>query len=133
MLAAYNGLLTYRVMTALLGEVSGESNDLMSLRLRIRQPQCSAGMRSSTFSAQLENRHQAISDDHCNLLLARASNEQQQGFVGNQSGGRIFLFVQTVDFWRDYNAKRVNGVYFCLDPQEEYGMVVVFEDIHGNG
>ncbi|HBV9912676.1 TPA: VOC family protein [Klebsiella aerogenes] len=69
----------------------------------------------------------------CNLLLARASNERQEGFIGNQCGGRVFLFLQTDNFWRDYNAMRSNGVEFSQEPrEEEYGTVVVFEDLYGN-
>ncbi|MEL0552827.1 MULTISPECIES: VOC family protein [Enterobacteriaceae] len=69
----------------------------------------------------------------CNLLLARASNDRQESFIGNQCGGRVFLFLQTDDFWRDYNAMKAKGVTFCEEPrEEEYGTVVVFEDIFGN-
>lgn len=69
----------------------------------------------------------------CNLLLARASNERQSAFVGDQAGGRVFLFLQTDDFWRDYRAMKENGVTFCEEPrEEEYGTVVVFEDLYGN-
>lgn len=69
----------------------------------------------------------------CNLLLARASNERQSAFVGDQAGGRVFLFLQTDDFWRDYRVMKENGVTFCEEPrEEEYGTVVVFEDLYGN-
>lgn len=69
----------------------------------------------------------------CNLLLARASNERQTGFIGDQAGGRVFLFLQTDDFWRDYTAMKEKGVHFCEEPRvEEYGTVVVFEDLYGN-
>lgn len=72
-------------------------------------------------------------ESDCNILLARASNERQEGFIGNQSGGRVFLFLQTDDFWRDYHAMKAKGVHFCEEPrEEEYGTVVVFEDIYGN-
>jgi catechol 2,3-dioxygenase-like lactoylglutathione lyase family enzyme len=68
-----------------------------------------------------------------NLLLARASNARQEFFVGNQSGGRVFLFLNTDDFWRDYNAMKAKGINFVRDPkQQEYGMVAVFEDLYGN-
>jgi len=68
-----------------------------------------------------------------NLLLARASNATQESFVGNQSGGRVFLFLNTDDFWRDYNAMKAKGINFVRDPkQQEYGMVAVFEDLYGN-
>ncbi|WP_306211945.1 VOC family protein [Erwinia pyri] len=72
-------------------------------------------------------------ESDCNILLARASNERQKGFIGNQCGGRVFLFLQTDDFWRDYNAMKAKGVEFVQEPrEEEYGTVVVFEDLYGN-
>ncbi|EKF9277685.1 VOC family protein [Vibrio cholerae] len=68
-----------------------------------------------------------------NLLLAQASNEEQTQFVGNQTGGRVFLFLQTNDFWRDYELMKANGVVFNEEPRvEEYGTVVVFQDLYGN-
>ena len=68
-----------------------------------------------------------------NLLLAKASTEEQAQFVGNQTGGRVFLFLQTNDFWRDYELMKVNGVVFNEEPRvEEYGTVVVFQDLYGN-
>ncbi|HVT45440.1 MAG TPA: VOC family protein [Thermoanaerobaculia bacterium] len=67
------------------------------------------------------------------LLLARASSLEQAAFVGNQSGGRVFLFLQTDDFWRDYNRMLAAGVRFVREPSEEpYGVVAVFEDLYGN-
>ena len=67
------------------------------------------------------------------LLLARASDEQQRQAIGNQSGGRVFLFLQTDDFARDHTAFKQRGVKFLEDPrQEEYGQVAVFEDLYGN-
>ena len=67
------------------------------------------------------------------LLLARASTSEQSGFIGNQSGGRVFLFLQTDDFWRDYNRFVAAGVEFIRDPHEEpYGTVAVFQDLYGN-
>lgn len=66
------------------------------------------------------------------LLLARASNSGQEAFIGNQAGGRVFLFLQTDDFWRDYNRMVVAGVTFVRAPSEEpYGTVAVFEDLYG--
>lgn len=66
------------------------------------------------------------------LLLARASTPQQEQFVGNQFGGRVFLFLQTDDFWRDYNRMVSAGVSFIRPPSEEpYGTVAVFEDLYG--
>jgi catechol 2,3-dioxygenase-like lactoylglutathione lyase family enzyme len=67
------------------------------------------------------------------LLLARASTPEQSGFIGNQSGGRVFLFLQTDDFWRDYNRFVAAGVEFIREPKEEpYGTVAVFQDLYGN-
>ena len=67
-----------------------------------------------------------------NLLLAKASNAQQQQSVGNQAGGRVFLFLQTNDFWRDYEAMKSQGVEFTEEPRvEAYGTVVVFKDLYG--
>lgn len=67
------------------------------------------------------------------LLLARASKPEQQAFVGNQSGGRVFLFLNTDDFWRDYNDMVSEGIKFVRKPKREnYGMVAVFEDLYGN-
>ena len=67
------------------------------------------------------------------LLLARASNSRQGSFIGNQSGGRVFLFLNTDDFWRDYNDMKAKGINFVRDPQQQdYGMVAVFEDLYGN-
>jgi catechol 2,3-dioxygenase-like lactoylglutathione lyase family enzyme len=67
------------------------------------------------------------------LLLARASKPEQEPFIGNQAGGRVFLFLNTDDFWRDYERFRGHGVRFVRDPKEEdYGTVAVFEDLYGN-
>ena len=67
------------------------------------------------------------------LLLARASNPEQESFVGNQSGGRVFLFLSTDDFWRDYEDMVSKGIKFVRKPKKEsYGMVAVFEDLYGN-
>ena len=67
------------------------------------------------------------------ILLARASNEHQTQFVGNQTGGRVFLFLSTDDFWRDYNRMLSDGINFVREPQEQdYGTVAVFEDLYGN-
>jgi catechol 2,3-dioxygenase-like lactoylglutathione lyase family enzyme len=67
------------------------------------------------------------------LLLARASKPEQVLFIGNQSGGRVFLFLSTDDFWRDYNDYKEKGVEFIRDPKEaEYGLVAVFKDLYGN-
>ena len=67
------------------------------------------------------------------LLLARASNSEQEAFIGNQTGRRVFLFLNTDDFWRDYNDMTDKGVKFVREPKEEaYGIVAVFEDLYGN-
>ena len=67
------------------------------------------------------------------LLLARAASPEQTTRIGNQTGGRVFLFLHTDDFWRDYHRLRAQGVNFCRPPKEEpYGTVAVFEDLYGN-
>lgn len=67
------------------------------------------------------------------LLLARASKPEQEPFIGNQTGGRVFLFLNTDDFWRDYNDMLAKGIHFVREPkQAEYGWVAVFEDLYGN-
>jgi len=66
------------------------------------------------------------------LLLARAVGEEQSSRIGNQTGGRVFLFLYTDDFWRDYDAYRSRGVVFVREPKEEsYGTVAVFVDLYG--
>lgn len=68
-----------------------------------------------------------------NLLLAQASTNEQSKAVGNQTGGRVFLFLQTNDLARDYERMKANGVVFEEQPRvEEYGTVVVFRDLYGN-
>jgi catechol 2,3-dioxygenase-like lactoylglutathione lyase family enzyme len=67
------------------------------------------------------------------VLLAKASDQRQQAFAGNQTGGRVFLFLSTDDFWRDYRQMLTNGVNFIREPVEQpYGTVAVFEDLYGN-
>ncbi len=67
------------------------------------------------------------------VLLARASSPDQDPFVGNQAGGRVFLFLSTDDFWRDYKQMLANGITFIREPVEQaYGTVAVFEDLYGN-
>ena len=67
------------------------------------------------------------------LLLARASTPEQERFIGNQSGGRVFLFLSTDDFWRDYNRMTSLGITFVREPKvESYGTVAVFKDLYGN-
>jgi catechol 2,3-dioxygenase-like lactoylglutathione lyase family enzyme len=67
------------------------------------------------------------------LLLAKSANDEQSGRIGNQTGGRVFLFLQTDDIWRDYEIMQAKGVVFVRDPiKEEYGTVAVFKDLYGN-
>lgn len=67
------------------------------------------------------------------LLLARAANDEQASRIGNQTGGRVFLFLHTDDFWRDFHAYKAKGVSFVREPKtESYGTVAVFEDLYGN-
>ncbi len=67
------------------------------------------------------------------LLLAKASKPEQESFIGNQTGGRVFLFLNTDDFWRDYNDMLAKGIKFIREPKtESYGTVAVFEDLYGN-
>ena len=67
------------------------------------------------------------------LLLARATDDEQRSRVGNQTGGRVFLFLHTDDFWRDFRSYKSKGVAFVRDPREEpYGTVAVFKDLYGN-
>ena len=67
------------------------------------------------------------------ILLARASTPEQEKFIGNQSGGRIFLFLSTDDFARDYDDMRAQGIEFAREPKtEDYGTVAVFKDLYGN-
>lgn len=71
--------------------------------------------------------------NECCLLLAKAANAQQTASIGNQTGGRVFLFLFTDDFWRDYNQMLEDGIHFVRPPKEEvYGTVAVFEDLYGN-
>ncbi|KQZ45253.1 VOC family protein [Duganella sp. Root1480D1] len=67
------------------------------------------------------------------ILLARASRPEQDAFVGNQAGGRVFLFLNTDDFWRDFERLKAKGVRIVREPkQQDYGMVAVFADLYGN-
>jgi catechol 2,3-dioxygenase-like lactoylglutathione lyase family enzyme len=67
------------------------------------------------------------------LLLARAATPEQERVVGNQTGGRVFLFLSTDDFWRDYHRMISEGITFVREPKvESYGTVAVFEDLYGN-
>lgn len=67
------------------------------------------------------------------LLLARATSPEQEAAIGNQTGGRVFLFLQTDDFWRDYERMQADGIKFIREPKEAaYGIVAVFADLYGN-
>lgn len=69
----------------------------------------------------------------CTLLLAKASKPEQVSFIGNQAGGRIYLFLGTDDFWRDYQEMISEGIEFVREPKEQpYGVVAVFKDLYGN-
>ena len=71
--------------------------------------------------------------DGCGLLLAKAANDEQKQRIGNQTGGRVFLFLFTSDFWTDYKQMVENGIIFTRNPsEEEYGTVAVFQDLYGN-
>jgi catechol 2,3-dioxygenase-like lactoylglutathione lyase family enzyme len=89
-----------------------------------------------TYQPQQDKRWVVVSppgEGGTNLLLARATTPEQEKFIGNQSGGRVFLFLQTDNFQRDYDAMREAGIRFIRDKkEEEYGTVAVFEDLYGN-
>ncbi|NQU29287.1 MAG: VOC family protein [Anaerolineae bacterium] len=89
-----------------------------------------------TYQPEQDKRWVVISPPGSNgttLLLARASKPEQKPYIGNQSGGRVFLFLNTDDFWRDYKEMRAKGIKFIREPKKEaYGMVAVFEDLYGN-
>ena len=71
--------------------------------------------------------------DGCSLLLAKAANDEQKVRVGNQTGGRVFLFLHTDDLQRDYKSMKEQGISFVREPAiEEWGTVAVFEDLYGN-
>lgn len=71
--------------------------------------------------------------EECCLLLAKGVGEEQRSRIGNQTGGRVFLFLKTDDFWRDYQNMQSKGINFVREPKsEEYGTVAVFEDLYGN-
>jgi len=89
-----------------------------------------------TYQPEQDKRWVVVSPPNSNgttLLLARASKPEQEPFIGNQAGGRVFLFLNTDDFWRDYNEMTANGIRFIRPPKEEsYGLVAVFADLYGN-
>ena len=72
-------------------------------------------------------------ESECSILLAKAANEAQKLSIGNQTGGRVFLFLETDNFQRDYEKMLKKGINFVREPsQEAYGTVAVFEDLYGN-
>ncbi|WP_319529128.1 VOC family protein [uncultured Cohaesibacter sp.] len=88
-----------------------------------------------TYQAEQDKRWVVVrpkGDGPTALLLARAKNEHEAGFVGDQAGGRVFMFLETDDFWRDYELFKSRGVTFVRPPLEaDYGTVAVFEDLYG--
>jgi catechol 2,3-dioxygenase-like lactoylglutathione lyase family enzyme len=89
-----------------------------------------------TYQPQQDKRWVLIAPPGSNgsaLLLAKASAPEQERAIGNQTGGRVFLFLRTDDFWRDYNRMISLGIKFVRPPKvESYGTVAVFEDLYGN-
>lgn len=89
-----------------------------------------------TYQPQQDKRWVVVSPPGSNgvtLLLARASKPEQEPFIGNQSGGRVFLFLNSDDFWRDYDNMKSKGIEFVREPKkQDYGMVAVFKDLYGN-
>lgn len=89
-----------------------------------------------TYQAEQDKRWVVVAPPGSNgtsLLLARASNSEQEACIGQQTGGRVFLFLQTDDFWRDYHKMRSAGIEFIREPKEApYGTVAVFGDLYGN-
>ena len=89
-----------------------------------------------TYQAEQDKRWVVVSppvSQGMTLLLAKASKPEQTDFIGNQAGGRVFLFLSTDDFWRDYHRMVEEGINFVREPkQQDYGTVAVFEDLYGN-
>lgn len=89
-----------------------------------------------TYQAEQDKRWVVVAPPNSHgtsLLLARASKQEQEAFIGNQAGGRVFLFLNTDDFWRDYHHMKSLGIHFVREPKEQdYGTVAVFEDLYGN-
>jgi catechol 2,3-dioxygenase-like lactoylglutathione lyase family enzyme len=89
-----------------------------------------------TYQPEQDKRWVVVSPPGSNgvaLLLAKASKPEQEGFIGNQAGGRVFLFLSTDDFWRDYQRMVSDGIRFVREPSEQdYGTVAVFQDLYGN-
>ncbi len=89
-----------------------------------------------TYQAEQDKRWVVVAppgSDGTTLLLSKASNPDQEKAIGNQTGGRVFLFLNTDDFWRDYEEMVSLGIHFIREPiVEPYGTVAVFEDLYGN-
>ncbi|MDH5630918.1 MAG: VOC family protein [Gammaproteobacteria bacterium] len=89
-----------------------------------------------TYQPEQDKRWVVVSPPNSNgvsLVLAKASNPEQEAAIGNQTGGRVFLFLHTDDFWRDYNRMVADGIEFVREPSEqEFGTVSVFKDLYGN-
>lgn len=89
-----------------------------------------------TYQPEQDKRWVVVTPSNSNgtsLLLAKASKPEQEPFVGDQAGGRVFLFLSTDDFWRDYNEMIAREIQFVREPKEaEYGTVAVFKDLYGN-
>ena len=89
-----------------------------------------------TYQLEQDKRWVVVSPPGSNgtsLLLARASTPGQETFIGDQTGGRVFLFLRTDDFWRDYTEMQAAGIRFVREPKDaSYGTVAVFEDLYGN-
>ncbi|RKD31158.1 VOC family protein [Lacrimispora algidixylanolytica] len=89
-----------------------------------------------TYQAEQDKRWVVISPPGSlgtTILLAKASKLEQESFIGNQAGGRVFLFLGTDDFWRDYNEMIAVKIEFVRPPKEQdYGIVAVFKDLYGN-
>lgn len=88
-----------------------------------------------TYQAEQDKRWVVVrpKGSDASLVLARASNEKQAAFIGDQTGGRVFLFLRTDDFWRDYKTYLEKGIEFTREPKEaDYGIVAVFKDLYGN-
>ncbi|MET3195063.1 VOC family protein [Bacillus sp. OAE603] len=89
-----------------------------------------------TYQPEQDKRWVVVSPPGSNgttILLAKASKPEQESFIGNQAGGRVFLFLGTDDFWRDYNEMTSRGIEFVREPKtHDYGTVAVFKDLYGN-
>ncbi len=89
-----------------------------------------------TYQPEQDKRWVVVSPPGSNgttILLAKASKPEQDSFIGNQAGGRVFLFLGTDDFWRDYNEMTSREIEFVREPKtQDYGTVAVFKDLYGN-